>query len=130
MEKKLNYFLCSNAVIEFAKPDEVSKPFKSGYSYDKDDSYFVAKIDFTSVELHFKTLTEDKQFNFWCHECVGGTMDVSKITMSGCRMNGLFFEIENKIGLTSEYNIAMTIKNLSERFNCTPIEFINKIARK
>jgi hypothetical protein len=58
-----------------------------------------------------------------------GIMDVSKITLKGVKENGLFFEIERKIGLTTIKNRAMTINNLSEKFNCTPIEFINKIVK-
>jgi hypothetical protein len=54
-------------------------------------------------------------------------MDVSKVTISGAKKDGLFVEIEQKIGITSGKNVAMAIQNLSEKYKCNPIEFINKI---
>ena len=36
IELPCNYFLCSEAVVAHFKPFEVSKPFKSGYEWDKD----------------------------------------------------------------------------------------------
>lgn len=54
-------------------------------------------------------------------------MDVSKITLKGLKENGVFYEIEIKTGLTTTKNRAMTLNNLSEKFNVTPIELINKI---
>ena len=39
-------------------------------------------------------------------------------------------EIENKLSLTTDKNRALIIFNLSQKFNCTPIEFINKIVNK
>jgi len=124
-EKKENYFLCSKELVDVIKPECVSKPFKSGYHWD-DAVYFVALLDFDKVEEVY-LVSKATYDDFWCRECVGGTMDVSKITIKGSRENGLFVEIENRINLTTEKNIAMTIKELSDRFNCTPIEFINKI---
>lgn len=56
-------------------------------------------------------------------------MNVSKITLSGMRKNGIFAEIRWKLDLTDIRNQAMTIHNLSEKFNCTPIELINKIIK-
>lgn len=122
-----NYFFCSKSMIDFVKPAKISKQFKSGF-YKDDNLYYVAVLNFDEVQAKYNQLSEDEQSDIMCRECVGGTMDVSSITLSGCRKNGLLFEISTKIGLTSEKNQAMTIKNLSERFNCTPIEFINKIA--
>lgn len=123
-----DYYLCTSEFVDLIKPAEVSKPFKSGYNHDKDDLYYVAVVDFdeanTYYESHKKQL-EGK--SFWCRECVPGTMDVSKISVAGIKRNGLFKEIEYKIGLTTEYNVAMTIFNLSHKYNCNPIEFINKI---
>jgi hypothetical protein len=54
-------------------------------------------------------------------------MDISKITLKGAKQKGLFVEIENKLNFTNETNRAMTIYNLAEKYNCTPIEFINKL---
>lgn len=130
MEATENYFLCSKSVVDHMKPTEVSNPFKSGYDWDKDEMYFVAKINFKKAKKLYGKSTEDEQDVFWCRELVSGTMDVSKITLSGIRKNGLFLEIERKIGLTASRNVAMTVKNLSEKFNATPIEFINKIAKQ
>jgi hypothetical protein len=125
---KVNYFLCSKSVVDRMNPTEVSKPFKSGYDWEKDEKYFIAKLNFKEAKKLYGKMTEDEQDVFWCRELVGGTMDVSKITLSGAKKNGLFVEIEQKIGLTAGRNIAMTVHELSEKFNCNPIEFINKIA--
>jgi len=124
-----NYFICSKKVVDFAKPNEVSKPFKSGYQHDLNDEYFIAVIDFDVIEQHYNQLSDDEQDDFWLQELVDGTMDVSPLTLKGMKENGLFFEIERKIGLTTTRNRAMTINNLSEKFNCTPIELINKIVK-
>lgn len=120
------YFVCSEAIIKAFPDVKKSKSFKSGYDWE-DDNYYVALLDFDQVEKHYNSLSEESQDEFWCRECVPGQMDVSKITISGAKKYGLFREIEMKIGLTSEHNRAMTIHNLAERFNCTPIEFINKL---
>jgi hypothetical protein len=122
--KNENYFLCSQAVIDHFPNVEHSKPFKSGWMNDN-DNYYVAILDFDKVQKHYNELSDE--IDFWCRECVPGTMDVSKIRLSGAKNHGLFKEIEIKIGLTTERNRAMTIYELSEKFNCTPIEFINKI---
>lgn len=125
-----NYYLCSKKVVDFAKPTEVSKPFKSGYQHDLEDDYFIAVVDFEKIEEYYNNLPEEEQDkdDFWCRELVGGTMDVSTITLKGIKENGLFFEIESKIGLTTIKNRAMTIFNLSEKFGYTPVEFINRVS--
>lgn len=74
------YFICSKKVIDFAKPTEVSKPFKSGYLNDKEDEYFIAVLNFDVCESHYNNLTDYEQYDFWLQELVSGTMDVSKIT--------------------------------------------------
>ena len=131
-----SFYLCSKAVIEHFIDVEHSKPFKSGYKHDLDDEYYVALLNFDKVEEYFINVIEPfnvKNHNdiidFWCRECVAGQMDVSKITLKGAKQNGLFVEIEQKLGLTNEKNRAMTIFNLSEKYNCTPIELINKIVK-
>lgn len=126
--KTQNYFLCSKSVVDIMKPTEVSKPFKSGYEWE-DDEYFIAILDFKKVNEEYKE--DDPMFkDFWCRECSSGSMDVSKITLSGMKKTGVFVEIEWKIGLTTERNIAMTILELSKKFNCTPIELINKVTKR
>lgn len=124
------YFICSKKVIDFANPNMVSKSFKSGYEYDKNDTYFVAVLDFELCETHYNKLTTDEQDDFWLQEIVLGTMDVSKITIKELRKNGVFLEIERKIGLTTTKNRAMILGNLSQKFNYNPIELINKIYKK
>ena len=121
------YYICSKKVIDFAKPTEVSKPFKSGYLYDKEDEYFIAVLDFDVCESHYNNLTDDEQDDFWLQELVAGTMDVSKITLKGLKENGVWFEIERVIGLTTTRNRAMTLNNLSEKFNYDPIKLIDGI---
>ena len=132
MKKKnietLAYFLCSEKVIKSFPDCEHSKPFKSGFRND-DDNHYIALLDFNKTEKYYNELSEDEQDEFWCRECVQGTMDVSKITLTAMRKNGIFAEIEMKIGLTTTRNQAMTIRNLSEKFNCSPIELINKIVK-
>ena len=123
-----NYFLCSGAVISHFKCEH-SKPFKSGHLNDNDD-YYMALLDFESVEAYYEAneLLMDEN-NFWCRECVPGTMSVSGITLAGMKRNGVFYEIEEKLNLSSERNIAMILYNLSEKYNCTPIELVTKILR-
>lgn len=128
------FFLCSQEVIDAFPECEHSKPFKSGYNFDYEDNYYVALLDFEKVEKYYKENIEPKEStedynDFWCRECEAGQMDVSKITLSAARFHGLFVEIEKQTGLTKENNRAMSIYNLSQKFNCTPIELINKIVR-
>jgi hypothetical protein len=118
------YFFCSESVIGHFKPFEVSKPFKSGYDWDK-DNYYIAWLNFEECEKFYKeVLKEETDFFLW--EFCPGTMDVSNISMRSAKNSGLLSEIEEKIGLTVERNIAMTIHNLSQKHNCTPVELINK----
>jgi hypothetical protein len=115
-------------VVDLMHPTEVSRPFKSGYEFDKKNDYFVAVLDFEKTEKQYNNLSKEEQEDFYCQECVGGTMDISKLTLKWMKKNGLFYEIEMVNSLTTTKNKAMIIHGLSERFNCTPIEFINKIA--
>ncbi|SHG28035.1 hypothetical protein [Flavobacterium johnsoniae] len=131
-----NYYLCSQAVIDFAKPTDVSKPFKSGYEWDQ-DNYYVANIDFEIVEKHFKEVIKphnqssaEPDIDFWCRECVAGTMNDSKISLKQAKEKGLFVEIENKLNITAERNRAMTIYNLAESRGITPVDLINRILTK
>lgn len=93
---------------------------------------YVAELNFEDISNEWDRLESHPEssytdFDFWCEEIVGGTMDVSSITLKGCRENGLFVEIGRKLDLTNTNNRAMTIKELSDKFRCTPVEFINKI---
>ena len=126
MEK--NYFLCSESVVKYFPNEQKSKPFKSGYENDE-ENYYVMLLDFEEVKSIFSIFGTKEKSYFWCRECTLGSIDVSKITIKNCRKNGLFAEIENETNLTTERNIAICIYNLSQKYNCTPIEFINKIAK-
>jgi len=129
---KCEYYLCSEVVNSLFKPFEASKPFQSGYDFDKRRFYYVAWLNFEEVEKYYNEVVKphndrsDNQIDYWCRECSGGTMEVSKISMKSAKKNGLFVEIENKIGLTNSENRAYTIKELSNRYGCTPVELINK----
>jgi hypothetical protein len=130
IQLKCEYYLCSKSVVDLFKPFEVSKPFKSGYTDDNDD-YFVAWLNFEEVDRYYQA-NEEKILNsdeeFYCRECVPGTMDVSNMEIKDIKKNGLFFEIF-QISDVSKYdrNLPIIIHNLSEREKCTPVEFINKI---
>ena len=131
----MDYILCSQAVIDHFKPTECSKPFRSGYDFDVDDAYYVAKIDVLEAETYYDTVIEPyneksrvNDIDFWFRTCNPGSMDDTKVTLKDCRKYGLFRAIEHATSLTNESNRAMVICNLAEKFNCTPIEFINKIA--
>ena len=123
------FFLCSENLIKYFKTSKHSRPFKSGFENDN-DNYYVALLDFNEVDTYYQEHQNNlKNEDFWCRECVPGHMNVSKITLSGMRKNGIFAEIRWKLDLTAIRNQAMTIHNLSEKFNCTPIELINKIIK-
>jgi len=126
--KTEDYFLCSQEVIDAFPDCEHSRPFKSGFKNDDDNNY-VAILDFDKVEQLYNQLPEDEYNNFWCRECVAGQMDVSKFTLSAMRKNGIFEEILCKLDLATAKNQAMTIFNLAKKFNCTPIQLINKISK-
>jgi hypothetical protein len=124
---KMRYFLCSESVIAYASPNIISMPFKSGYSYDSHSDYFIAVIDFDKIQKHYNDMPESEKGDFWVRELIPGTMDVSKITLGILRVNGVFKGIEIKTGLTTGKNLAMAIHNLCEKFDCNPIEFIDKL---
>lgn len=131
----LKYLLCSKPVIDIFTPAVYSKPFKSGYDFDKDEFYFVALLDCDAVEKYYNEIVEpfneksdEPDIDFWTRECCAGSMDVTKITIKNARKNGLFVEIERKLNLTNEKNRALVIHNLSAKYGLTPIELINKIA--
>lgn len=130
-----NYYLCSQVVVDHFKPEKVSKPFKSGYEYDKEDNYFVAWLDWEKVESYYNEVVEPVNDNenlddidFWAFELTAGNIDVSDICLNDIKRNGLFNTIQRETGLTKNRNRAMTIYNLAERQFLEPIDFINMIA--
>ena len=115
-------------VIKQFKPFHVSKSFKSGFENDE-DLYFVAWLNFAEVEKHYKQFVEtneDYDADFWAKECVPGTMDVLRISMRKAKVSGLLLEISEKLDLTTQKNQAMTICNLAQKYNCTPVQLIDK----
>lgn len=128
VELKCEYYLCTNSIVDKFKPFEVSKPFKD-YVGDDETEYFIAWLNFEEVEKYYKeneAKIDDSGIEFWCRECIPGTMDVSNISMRQAKKIGLFLEIEEKLSLTVERNRAMTIYNLSQKYNCTPVQLIDK----
>lgn len=133
-ELKCEYYLCSEVVANNFKPFEISKPFQSGYSFDRRKWYYVAWLNFNEVEKYYKEIVEPhnsksepaKQIDFWLEECVLGSMNVLEINLKAAKKNGLFVEIENQLSITKNNNRAMTIANLSQRFGITPVQLINK----
>jgi len=124
----LSYFLCSEQVFNLFQEFEYSIGFEGGYKHDE-EIYRIGLVNFVKINEFYILNDGDSFTNFWCRECVSGSMDVSKISLSGIKKNGIFLEMENKIGLTTETNRAMAIKNLSEKFGLNPIEFIDKYCR-
>jgi hypothetical protein len=128
----MDYSLCSQAAIDHLQPAEVSTPFRSGYDHDT-DLYYVALIDTKAAVRYYDKVIEpfNKKakihIDFWFRECSSGSMDVDEFDKEGLRRNGLFKEIENVIGLTTESNRAMTICNLADDFGLTPVELIDQI---
>lgn len=128
------YYLCSSEVIRHFPNAVKSKPFKSGYSVDSNDVYYIIILSEIELKNYYKDVIEPynakshvEDIDFWCEPCIPGTHDISKVTLTGCKQNGLFYEIGNKTGFTTDYNQAMIIYNLSQKFNCTPIKLISKI---
>lgn len=131
VELPCEYYLCSKAVIDFFKPFEVSKPIISGYDWDNenDDLSFVAWLNFAEVETFYNSnlISHTDHMDFSCWECIEGTMEVDKISLSKAKKNGFYVEIENKTGLTLDKNRAMVIRNMADSRSITPVEFINLI---
>ncbi|MBO0947314.1 hypothetical protein [Fibrella forsythiae] len=132
----MNYHLCSAAVIEHMQPSEVSHPFPSGYP-DDTNQYYVARFDYEEAETYYNRVIlpyNEKSrvgVDFWFRTCNPNHIDaaaVRRMSLKECRRVGLFRAIENALRLTNETNRALTIYSLAEQFNCSPVEFINKIA--
>lgn len=135
---EVQYFLCSAAVIEHFPRLKKSKPFKSGYEYDKDDVYFiVATENFDAIAKYYDEVIEPfnekstiKDIDFWLRECTNSKVEEApKGCITKCKEYGVFGAIENIWNLTNEENRAFCIFRMSEYYGLNPIEFINKIAR-
>ena len=131
------YYLCTQSVVDFFKPFEVSKPFKSGYSFDSETNYYAVWLHFPEIDKQFKEVIEPanseliagEEIDFMAFECIAGQMDVSKISLKSAKKDGLFSHIENVIGLTKDRNRAMTIFNIAQQYGITPVELINKMMK-
>ena len=120
-----SYYLCSSEVVRRFPKELKSKPFKSGFRGDR-CKYYVALLDFEEVKKSYEKRPNN---HFWARECVGGLMEVHNFILKRIKENGLFMEILDILSLGSKENQAMVIYNLACKYNCTPIEFINKIAK-
>lgn len=124
------YYLCSASVVDKFKPFEVSKPFKSGFEFEENELYYVAWLNFAEVEKYYNEVVEPdenlSESDFWCRECIAGTMDSDKVSIRNAKKIGLLLEIAQTLDITAQRNQAMTIHNLSKRYGCTPVELINK----
>ena len=136
MLAEVRYFLCSSAVIEHFPNLEKSKPFKSGYSFDYEDLYFViATTDFESIDKYYKEVIEPfneksnvADIDFWLRECCQSLMnDAPKGCIKKCETYGIFIAIENVWNLTNEKNRGFAIFKMSEYYGINPIEFVNRI---
>jgi len=130
------YFLCSSSVIEHFSNLKKSKPFKSGYSHDYEDLYFViATDDYESIEKYYKEVIEPfneksnvTDIDFWVRECCDSLLDAApKGCITKCKAFGVFKAIENIWGLTNEKHRAFAIYKMAEYYDVNPIEFINKV---
>jgi len=128
-----NYYFCSQLVIDQFQPEDVSKPFISGFKMDGDMPHYVAWLDYDEVEKYYKEVVEphndileNEDLDFWCWEVSPGIIDVENISLEDAKEKGLLREIEFRTGLTKISNQAFVIYNLSEREGLNPIELINK----
>lgn len=65
------YYLCSAIVVDLNPSFIKSKPFKSGYSFDKKENYYIIYIsdeDFDNLNNQYNSL--DESLNFWICECI------------------------------------------------------------
>ena len=130
----MEYYLCSNEVVNHFPDLEKSNSFKSGYDWDIDSDYFVISVDdYKPIDKYYKEVVEPYNeksncpIDFWLRPVCGSTLDSTQITLKQIRKIGLFLAIENELNLTKETNRAFAIYSLSQKYNCTPIDFINKI---
>ena len=132
---KANYYFCSQAVVDQLKPEQVSKPFKSGFHMDGDTPHYIAWLNWDDIQKHYndvivpnKLKNHRAYMNYWAQELVPGNIDVENIDLEQAKLMGLLWEIQFRIGLTKTCNQAMAIYNLAAREGLNPIELINKIS--
>lgn len=57
-EGEMEYFLCSQAVIEHLQPTEVSSAINTGYENEAGYKYYVAKLDYTYGDAYYEKVIE------------------------------------------------------------------------
>lgn len=136
-----NYYLCSQEVVAAFPELEKSKPFKSGYDYDRDKDYYVVIVDeekdWPKIELHYASGAAFEGFWIWCiepsqlklkEESVDDDFEEDEITLEDCKSLGVFCAIEQYVGVTKENNIAYAFYLLAEKYDTTPIGFANQLS--
>ena len=58
-----NYFLCSKKVVDFAKPENISKPFKSGWKNDK--RKIIDELEILDNEIRNMNKQDDYSLNMF-----------------------------------------------------------------
>ncbi|URM37168.1 hypothetical protein [Flavobacterium anhuiense] len=121
-----NYYFCSQAVVDILKPEEVSKPFISGFEFEGDTPHYIAWLDGDEIEKEFNKLDDDEQDDFWYWEIVPGNIDISTVDLNQAKERGLLWEIQHRTGMTKTCNQAYCICNIADNEGVTPIELIDK----
>ena len=136
--RSITYYLCSSAVIEHFPDLEKSKPFRSGYDYDKEIFYYVIATYeweklfdyYERVIAPFNEKSNVDDIDYWLRECCQSQVDeAQKGCITKCRSNGIFKAIENIWDLTNEKNRSYCIFKMSEYYKLTPIEFVNRVVK-
>jgi hypothetical protein len=134
---KNEYYLCSSAVIEHFPDLKKSKPFKSGYSFENDEKYYVIETDsHDAIKKYYDSVIQpynaksNVSIDFWTREICNSQIDEAKRgCLTKCRQHGVFVAIENLWNLTKENNRAYAIFRMAEYYALNPIEFINKVGK-
>lgn len=131
-----NYYYVSEEVINAFPELEKSKPFKSGYGFDKYKNYYVAIInDFSVIEEYYN---KNKTKDFFAYEIVDSLVSLTyydcldedeeqlELCLEDLNDYGVLNAIENTLDLTKEKNVAYVFYKLSQKYNLNPIELANK----
>lgn len=132
------YFLCSKSVIEHFPNLVKSKPFKSGFDFEKEDEFYIIETnEFDVIEKYYMNVI--KPFNeksnisdidFWLRECCDSQLELPKKgSITKCRRLGFFAAISQIWNLTNAKNQAYAIFKMSDYYGLNPIEFVNRVVR-
>lgn len=128
-EVKREFYLCSKEVVKRMKLKVVSNPVMW-----ENEEVFIALINFEELEKYHDQVIQaeeeaaGKLIDFWANECVPGFIDVKKITMRSIKKNGLFQSLFYHTNFTNPKNLAMAIRNISDREGINVFELFNKIS--